>query len=340
VQKLYRLTLDTNPEDCNLRCIMCEEHSRYSNFKKELFETSGIKARRMPSEWINKIFQEAKDLGVKEIIPSTMGEPLLYKDIDKFFDLAKEYDIKINLTTNGTFPNKTIKQWAELIIPVTIDTKISLNGASKYVAESIMQGLNYEEQISNIKSFIEFRDSHYKKTGFYSRVTLQLTFLQSNMYQLPEIVQLAASLGIDRIKGHHLWAHFAEIRELSFKKNKESIAEWNSIVDKANDAVEAFRKPNGEKILLQQIDYLNETETSLIPESYTCPFLGKELWVSATGKVSPCCAPDKERNSLGDFGNYQNKTFTEVLNSEVYKDLITNYKQKPLCQACVMRKPL
>jgi len=26
-QELWRVTIDTNPEDCNLKCIMCEEHS-------------------------------------------------------------------------------------------------------------------------------------------------------------------------------------------------------------------------------------------------------------------------------------------------------------------------
>ncbi|MGQ1783848.1 radical SAM/SPASM domain-containing protein [Saccharicrinis sp. GN24d3] len=338
--KLYRITLDTNPEDCNLKCIMCEEHSRYSNFKNELYDSTGVKARRMPSNWIDKIFQEAKELDVKEIIPSTMGEPLLYKDIDKFFQLAEKYDIKINLTTNGTFPKRDVTEWAELILPVTSDTKISLNGVTKDLAESIMQGIHFEQHVSNLKAFIECRDLHYRKSGFYSRITLQLTFMQKNMHQLPEIIKLGASMGVDRIKGHHLWTHFEEIKDLSFKTNKESIALWNSIVDKANDAAETYRKPNGEKVLLEQIDYLNEKETSLIPESYACPFLGKELWVSATGKISPCCAPDKERDSLGDFGNYKNRTFKEVLNSSIYNDLITNYKQKPLCQACVMRKPL
>ncbi len=124
MDKLFRITVDTNPEDCNLNCIMCEEHSKYSNFKTNLLNNEGVKFRRMPSEWIDKIFTEAKQLGVKEIIPSTMGEPLMYKDIDEFFLLAKEYDIKINLTTNGTFPYRTVNEWSKLIIPVTSDTKI------------------------------------------------------------------------------------------------------------------------------------------------------------------------------------------------------------------------
>lgn len=31
----WRITFDTNPDDCNLRCIMCEEHSIYSTSQAE-----------------------------------------------------------------------------------------------------------------------------------------------------------------------------------------------------------------------------------------------------------------------------------------------------------------
>jgi MoaA/NifB/PqqE/SkfB family radical SAM enzyme len=337
--KLFRVTIDTNPEDCNLNCIMCEEHSRYSSFKTNLLNHEGVKFRRMPSNWIDKIFAEAKQLGVEEIIPSTMGEPLMYKHIDKFFLLAREYDIKINLTTNGTFPSRSVQEWAELIIPVTSDTKISLNGATKQTAENIMEGLDFEKQINDIKTFVEYRNKYYKETGYYCRITLQLTFMQNNMHELVDIIKLASELDIDRIKGHHLWTHFEEIKDLSFKKNEKSMKLWNNMVDKAHEAVQIYRKPNGDTILLEQINYLKHEESNNVPYEYICPFLEKELWVSATGKISPCCAPDEQRNSLGNFGNYSNISLTEVLNSDIYNDLVKNYKQKTLCKTCVMRKP-
>lgn len=31
----WRITFDTNPDDCNLRCMMCEEHSIYSKLQEE-----------------------------------------------------------------------------------------------------------------------------------------------------------------------------------------------------------------------------------------------------------------------------------------------------------------
>jgi hypothetical protein len=42
-KKLWRITLDTNPEDCNLKCIMCEEHSPYSDFIPNLYKETGVK---------------------------------------------------------------------------------------------------------------------------------------------------------------------------------------------------------------------------------------------------------------------------------------------------------
>jgi len=338
-KNLWRITIDTNPEDCNLKCIMCEEHSPYSDFIPTLFKETGVKRRRMKFETVEDIFLQAEKLGVKEIIPSTMGEPLLYKEFDKIFDFAEKKNIKINLTTNGTFPKKSVEEWAKLIVPNTTDVKISWNGATKETSEKVMLGIDFEKAIENVKEFIKYRDEHFAITGYFCRVTLQLTFMQNNMHELADIVKLAASLGVDRVKGHQLWAHFDEIKDLSMKFSKESIAQWNNYVKQAMEAQEQFRKPNGEKVLLENIFPLTENENTEVPEHYECPFLTKELWISATGKVSPCCAPDNLRKSLGDFGTIENTTMQEVLRSPEYIELAKNYKSIPLCKSCNMRKP-
>lgn len=337
--KLWRITIDTNPEDCNLKCIMCEEHSPYSDFIPTLFKETGIKRRRMKFATVEDIFLQAKKMGVKEIIPSTMGEPLLYKGIEGIFELSKKHNIKINLTTNGTFPKLQVKEWAELIVPSTTDVKISWNGATASTAEKVMTGLKFEEVVSNVEIFIRERNRIYDETGQFCRVTFQLTFMQNNMHELSEIIKIAAQLGVDRVKGHQLWVHFGEIKSLSMKENKESICLWNKYVDDAHRTAELHRKPNGEKVLLENIIHLSENVEKQVPEEYECPFLGKELWISATGTISPCCAPDNLRKSLGDFGNINSTTLNETLSSPAYRELIANYKTKELCKTCNMRKP-
>lgn len=338
--KLWRITLDTNPEDCNLSCTMCEEHSPFSNYIKEKL---GGKRRRMPKEWLEPIFEQAKQLGVTEMIPSTMGEPLIYKHFSHFVELCYKYNIKMNLTTNGTFPKtteKTVTEWAKLIVPITTDIKISWNGATAETSQKVMLKIDFDEALENIKKFIQVRDEHYMNTGYYCRVTFQLTFMQNNMHELADIVKLAAGIGVDRVKGHQLWTHFDEIKQLSMNATIDSIVRWNRYVEEAYGAQNEFRKSNGEKVILENIIPLQVNDSKEIPESYECPFLEKELWVSATGKISPCCAPDEQRNALGDFGNIESTTINGVLNSPGYKDLVENYKTKTLCKSCNMRKPV
>lgn len=340
VKKLWRLTIDTNPELCNLHCVMCEEHSYLSNFKENLFKEIGVKNRIMPKEWLENIFIQAKELNIKEIIPTTMGEPLLYPHFDFFLELCKKYNIKLNLTTNGTCPLRTAEDWANLIIPVTNDIKFSVNGATKRTAESIMNELNFDNQIENIKKFSEIRNKIYAKSGYYCSLSFQLTFLRNNMHEINKIIQLATDLDIDRIKGHHVWAHFSELKKLSFKDTEKSINEWNEIIEFLHNSSEKFYRKNGKKVILENFFPLKKNSKIEIPENWECPFLNKELWISATGEISPCCAPDNLRKTLGYFGNIQNKTLTEVLNNSNYIDLVENYKQKFLCKTCNMRKPL
>lgn len=341
--KLWRVTLDTNPEDCNLSCTMCEEHSPFSTYIKEKL---GGKHRRMPKEWLEPIFEQAKKIGVTEMIPSTMGEPLIYKHFAHFVDLCYKYDIKMNLTTNGTFPRtteKTVTEWAKLIVPITTDVKISWNGATAETSEKVMLKINFKEAVANVKEFVRIRDEHFANTGYYCRISFQLTFMQNNMHELADIVKLASELGVDRVKGHQLWAHFDEIKHLSMKATPESIAKWNEYVKQAYEAQEKSRKPNGEKVLLENIIPLQikqvGTELTEVPENYECPFLEKELWVSATGNISPCCAPDEMRRTLGHFGNIEKTSIEEVLQSDNYQNLVNNYKKIDLCKTCNMRKP-
>ena len=331
----WRITFDTNPDDCNLSCIMCEDHSPYSQTQRTRID-AGLRKKRMPIELIQKIIAEAKPLGLKEIIPSTMGEPLLYKNFDTILALCHEYDIKLNLTTNGTFPIKGAKNWAELIVPVTSDVKISWNGATKNTQQTIMRGSSWEKVLENIKIFIAIRNNYAKINSHYCRMTFQLTFLEENVHELADIIKLAIELGIDRVKGHHLWVHFKEIQNSDMRRNTASIIKWNEAVQKAYEV--AKDKP----ILLENI-YALPIDNKILSDNTIlgdCPFLGKEAWVAADGRFNPCCAPEKERQSLGNFGNLNQNTLTDIWQSDTYQNLKNTYQQYPVCQKCNMRKVL
>ncbi|CAF0994484.1 unnamed protein product [Didymodactylos carnosus] len=338
----WRITFDTNPDDCNFSCVMCEQHSEHSPHQKARKEQK-IRRRRMDFEVMKKVVTEAAPLGLKEIIPSTMGEPLMYRDLkgrtfEDIIQLCHDQKIKLNLTTNGSFfspHGHSVEQWAQALVPVLSDIKFSWNSATKCTQELVMKNSKFEKQLSNLKTFISIRDK-------IAIVTLQLTFMEINLSEIPDIVKLGISLGVDRIKGHHLWAHFTQIKDQNLRRSPDSIRRWNKIVQECQTIAQNQLLPNGKQIKLENVFELSEDSgtSSIHPES-TCPFLGKEAWINHSGRFDPCCAPDQERLSLGSFGNITdpNQQLMNIWNGATYKNLVKNYSSYPLCQNCNMRKP-
>ena len=246
----------------------------------------------MGIDLIRRVMEESRGTGLREIIPSTMGEPLLYRHFDEILDLCAEYGVKLNLTTNGTFPKRGAKAWAERIVPVTSDVKVSWNGATKATHENVMLGSSWDTVLENVRTFIAVRDAHAARGGNRCRVTFQLTFMEVNVSELPDIVRLAADLGVDRVKGHHLWVHFSQMGHQSMRRSPDAIARWNTIVDSAYEVAERHRLPSGDRVLLENMFRLDE-KRSRRHRALTgyCPFLGQEAWVASDGRFNPCCAP-------------------------------------------------
>jgi len=335
----WRITFDTNPDTCNLRCIMCEEHSPHSPLQIHRI-AEGRPRRLMSIDLIRKTVADAAPHGLREIIPSTMGEPLLYAQFDEILTICLEYKVKLNLTTNGTFPKRGAEQWARCIVPVASDVKISWNGATMETHEAIMLGSRWDKVLDNARTFIAIRDSHALAGGNRCRVTFQLTFLESNVGELHDIVRLAIELGVDRVKGHHLWAHFGEIKEQSMRRNPDAIRRWNAAVLAAREVAATLPLPNGKHILLENIFMLDENAPEDLAPGGLCPFLGQEAWVSAVGRFDPCCAPDAQRQVLGDFGNLQKQGIMEIWKGDSYRQLVSTYRNRSLCLGCNMRKPV
>ncbi|WP_196214077.1 radical SAM protein [Methanolobus vulcani] len=323
----WRITFDTNPDSCNIHCIMCEEHSEYRKEKK----TSN---RVMKPDIISEVVANAAPHGLKEIIPSTMGEPLLYRHFDKLLELANEHGLKINLTTNGTFPGRGDEQWGNQILPLASDIKVSINGSSNTINESIMKGIDHETTLENIRTLIRIRDELRDKGTNWPTITFQVTFMKKNIRDLKSLLQLAIDHRIDRFKGHHLWITWPELEEESLTGNVHDRIEWNRTVDElvaiGKDRIELA---NVSKIPIDSVD-------NLLPEHYECPFAGKEAWIAWDGTFNVCCAPDELRKGFGYFGNVKDTPFMELWQSDKYQSFIRHAGKDGVCRNCNMRRPV
>ncbi len=333
----WRITFDTNPDDCNLRCVMCEDHSPYSRTRQTRIQNRSPR-RRMPIEIIERVMAECAPQGLREIIPSTMGEPLLYRHMPRIIELCHQYQVKMNLTTNGTFPRLGAQRWAELIVPIGSDVKISWNGADAESQRTVMLGNQFEKNLQNLRTFRQLRDRHAAAHGNYCSITLQMTFMEMNLEQVPQVVKLARAEGVDRVKGHHLWAHFKQIAAQDLRRNRDAIARWNAVARECRRLVARHRLPNGKPLQLENMYEIDPEHSGELHPMATCPFLGQEAWVNHQGRFDPCCAPDMLRRTLGDFGQVAEHGLLPIWRNRQYTDLAENYMRHGVCRKCNMRK--
>jgi MoaA/NifB/PqqE/SkfB family radical SAM enzyme len=311
---------------------MCEERSEYN---RNLIN----RGRIMDFKIISQVVQDALPFGLKEIIPSTMGEPLLYPWMDGILKLCKDSNLKMNLTTNGTFPGRGVENWGKVIMPVASDIKISFNGSGPETSGSIMRGIDYDKQLENIRKLIEIRDEVRASCSNNPTITLQLTFMEKNFPELDDIIRVGIDLGVDRIKGHHLWVTWPELKEESLYRSAESRCRWNEKILILTEMVNRNRTCNGSMVRLENFNQLSEN-TSAIPSNWRCPFLGKEAWIAYDGTVNICCAPDPIRRTLGYYGNVKEERFMNLWHSSRYLGIVNANTLAQACLNCTLRRPL
>jgi len=338
-----RITFITNPDDCNLACRMCREHSplrRGTRGRAPIGRapTGRPRAarRRLASALVERVLAERAGSLLREVIPSTQGEPLLWSGLDRLIDVCAEMGLSLNVTTNGTFPGRGPEAWAERLVPAASDVKVSWNGASAGTYESIMGGSRFGAALEHLRRFLRIRDARREAGACACRVSFQMTAQSENVGELPAIVRLAASLGVERLKVNHLQVRFPELATSDLRRGREGRARWNHAVEQAREAAEAHPLPWGGRVELQNLNPLPlEGED---PPFGPCPFLGREAWVTAGARFAPCPAPAGLDGRLGDLGSLEEASLGEIWASERYRELVTGYAERPECQRCPMRR--
>ena len=200
---MRRLTLLTNPDKCNLRCPLCFLNQRGRPFGMG----------EMPLEVAKAAIEKYAESGLREVIPSTMGEPLLYSKFKELLEFCGEKKIPLNLTTNGSFPGLwgTAAGMERLLLACS-DIKVSCMGFDGSSFDEMMPGLSFGCWRANVEKLLalagELRQrkacgqEHEKNSGQsrVATVSLQVTLHKKLLRSVPEILRWADSVGIARIK--------------------------------------------------------------------------------------------------------------------------------------------
>ena len=268
---------------CNLSCNFCPKTGRNLGFMNE--------------EKFREIVKKVKPY-TDHIYLHLMGEPLLNPEIGKFLEIAKEYELKVNITTNGTLITKAHD--ILLSAPALRQVNISLHSF-----EANEQAVDFNEYIDNIVRFVK---SARDNTGIISSMRL---------WNLDTRYKASNSLN------ENIFRILEEKFELEFDL-KKSFGEKNSVKLFPNvylSLADKFEWPN------IKIAHSNERKF--------CSALRDQFGVLVDGTVVPCCLDSEGNMALGNIFETEMK---DILESKRARDIYDGFTRREavesLCKTC------
>ena len=220
------------------------------------------------------------------------GEPLLNQQLFGMVRYAESKGVSANLTTNGTLVRENIDR--------IFSSGLREIAFGIYDKELFLQSLPQIEELIREKS----------KRGFrIPKTYLDITVYKENLAQILDLVRLASELPVDAVILHRLFN-----------------------VHKVDHSIEYISDDEEDELFVEvrRAAKMLKLETYLPPKhSFPCRIIKRSIFVTAEGKVTPCCF-------LPEFyvGNAFEQGIQKSMRSKAYTEFVRNMKKHPICSQC------
>ncbi|GAA0821339.1 radical SAM/SPASM domain-containing protein [Clostridium tertium] len=269
---------------CNLSCNFCPKTSRKLGF--------------MGIESFNEIINKIKGY-TNHIYLHLMGEPFLNKNLETFLKIAKEADLKVNITTNGTLINRV----KDVIINSKAVRQINI---SLHSFEANDNDIEFNKYINNILDFINESTEKSETICALRLWNIDTEELKANNnlnLQIINLIQDKLNLEINLIE---------ELKEKKRLKLKDKVY---------LNMAEKFSWP--------------DANLSLISEDVFCYGLRDQIGILLDGTVVPCCLDSEGKIPLG---NIFEKSLEQIITSERARNIYDGFSRRraveDLCKRC------
>ncbi len=269
---------------CNLSCNFCPKTSRELGF--------------MDTESFKEIINKVKEY-TNHIYLHLMGEPFLNKNLGSFLQIAKEANINVNITSNGTLINNV----KDILISSGAVRQINI---SLHSFEANQNSINFYDYLNNILQFIE---------------------------EANEKTEIICSLRLWNIDTEELKANNnlnLEILKLIEDKLKIKFSIKEALLDKRGIKLK-------ERVYLNMAEKFSwpDSTISLISEEVFCHGLRDQIGILLDGTVVPCCLDSEGKIPLG---NIFREELEDIINSKRAVDIYNGFSQRKaveeLCKRC------
>jgi MoaA/NifB/PqqE/SkfB family radical SAM enzyme len=295
---------------CNIRCIQCARSSdpAFNRTARDL-------------EW--PVYERIRPIipGLLQVNLFGFGEPFMHPRMLDMISDIKRSGVAINVTSNGVL---VAGETATAVVEAGMDElTISMDGAKPETFDGIRRGAGFTRVVSNVRELNALKKA---KGSMRPLVRFEFVAMRRNISELPELVDLASSLGVMEVIVVHL-------QEYGLTKG-ESVASETALTGPVFD--EAARKARELGVLLRLPATSGQACAAPLAGDLVRDCLDPWLspFISVDGEVRPCCI------SARSMGSLKEKDFWEIWRSREYEEFRAAMKSASPpeeCRDCILR---
>lgn len=311
---------------CNLRCRMC------------LVRYRPALGRRSASLGIDR-FRALVDAvpGLERITLQGLGEPLLAPDLLPMIALAAERGIRVGFNTNATLLTRAK---ARALVASGLDwLHVSIDGATAATYEAIRDGASFDHVCANVAALIEER-----RAAGRARPEVWVVFvaMQRNLHELPDVVRLAARLGVGRLRVQNLSHSFSDVQDTDdyreIRADAAAQALWTG--ERRAAAARVFAEARhvaaaeGVALRLPRLEEASAPARTGVPG---CDWPWRSAYVRHDGRVQPCCMLMGEDRAI--VGALAERDFAAIWRGEPYarfRAALCSAEPPEPCRGCAL----
>lgn len=284
---------------CNLNCVMCGRNA--ADFKLTSFDMDVFRS-----------FEPIMDY-VEEVTLMGWGEPTIHPHFKEMLDIIHKHGTRAYFCTNGM----SLAKIKDSLFDYEVDVfGVSLDGATQETNGRIRKGSDLNAIAANLKDIVEEK----KRRGLkYPWINFVFCAMQSNIEELPDLVKLAAEIGIEEVKVVYLTVFDESLMHETLWGSEDKV---KKIFAKAVEL--------GEELgIVLKLPHLVGEDIAGDNNHKDCFVAWRDFFLGSDGYVRPCMSTPTK------FFKYDmNKPFVDIWNAPEYQTYRANVNTPNMDSPC------
>jgi radical SAM protein with 4Fe4S-binding SPASM domain len=307
---------------CNLRCKMC-----LVSYRKPLSKSEGALDYEDYLQLLDAL------PGLRRLTLQGLGEPLLSPHIFEMVEQATGRGIDVGFNTNAML---LTRRRSDRLVECGLGwLHVSLDGATAQTYESIRGRGGFDRVVANLRELVASRLAAGTPKP---RIQVNVVAMRMNYRELPELVDLCADIGADRLWVQNLSHSFDDTAPAgSYRGIREFAAE--EALRETDDAVSVFARTrqraasHGLDIRLPEMARAGADGRAASTPACTWPW--DSAYITHDGVVQPCCMV--MGSDRADLGRLSEDSFAQIWSGHAYRRFragLLNGDPPAVCRGC------